>query len=199
MVTWISQQAWFMDYEDYLKLKAMDPGRAELEKNQRMRSYQLNIVLDKIEEAKKEYHDNMEEDPDNKSNYLRIFRETIVQIPMIDKFDETKETYDTIKNQIEWLETIEWQLDIVSNGIKTDEPEDLGSDEPDVSALPDPSSTEAVEEIKNSEAIDERLAETPSVLVEETIESVRAAYKAATGKDVSNRYKNDIEWMKKNI
>lgn len=199
MVIWVAQQAWFMDYEDYLKLKAMDPGRAELEKNERMKNYQLNLVLEKIEEAKREYYENVEEDPDNKTIYLRTFREKIIQIPMIDKFDETKETYDNIKKQIEWLETIESQLDVVSSGVQTDEPDELGSEEPDVSVLPDPTSTEEVEESKNSEAIDERLEETPSVPEEETIESVRVAYKEATGKDVSNRYKNDVEWMKKNM
>lgn len=117
MVVGIDQQAGFMDYDEYIKLRQMDPGRAELEKNKRMREAQKNRVAKMIADAKDEYKENVEDDPERKTIYLRNFREKIVAIPMIQEFEEFNEIYKTVRNQLDGLETSESQLEDVQGGI----------------------------------------------------------------------------------
>ena len=208
MVIGIDQQAGFLDYEDFIKMKQMDPWRAEQFKKDSLLKFQKSGIVKRIEELKEEYYDNVESDPEHKDLYTKRFREAYVLIPMIDKFDEFKKDYETIKKQLEGIETLEEQLEAVSWPLDQTAPvtgeDELGSDEPDLATVEDPDVVQARMEKENADAVSERTetpepTEDPVAPAEESIEDVRKAYALATGKEAPARYKNDIAWMKSKI
>ncbi len=82
-----TQQGW-LDYDTVIKLRQMDPARAEAYKKVKWNEYQKNRVSNAVAQYQQEYADSVTQDPDNAPHYANVLRERIVGIPMIDKFPE---------------------------------------------------------------------------------------------------------------
>lgn len=201
-----------MEYDEYIKLRQMDPIRAETEKQERMIAGQRIRILTEIDNAKTEYKENVEGDPERKTIYLRNFRERILNIPLISEFDdeEIRSVYSTVKSQSEGLEVLEDQLNQVVNGFAdpTGQPaqDDLGSDTPDTQEVVDPDLLQEQVEEEESKSIDERIEEpnqeelsSDEPDTQDSIESLQARYEAKTGNKAPARFKNNAERLQSKL
>jgi hypothetical protein len=70
-----------MDYEQFQKVRNMDPGHAEAFKQEAWEKYQEKRIVDAVKDARREMEDNIESDEVNKTVYIQRFRTTVTEIP----------------------------------------------------------------------------------------------------------------------
>lgn len=203
-----------MDYEHVLKLRQMDPGKAEIYKKECRENYQKKRVADNVKFLQDEYVENCEKDPERQSVYAQRFRQSFLEIAGIENAAEFKEMYHQIKEQADNLDVVDQQLRHLTASTADMPPEmqDLSSDEPMFVEQQKPE--EVVSEMETTAEVDARL-ETPatedSSATEEVkagepiaqevmdIETLRNKYTEVTGKQPSNIYKNNAERLQKKI
>jgi len=123
------------DYDEFLKLRKMDPGRAQQYKSRKMKEYQEKRIDNQIAVAREDYARSVEKDPDNSAVFAGELRERIINIPGIDTSEkkEHKELFSLALDQINGITAHQMDIDEALSPIQgQDNMDELSADEPDV-------------------------------------------------------------------
>lgn len=209
---------WWLDYETVIKLRQMDPGKAEAYKKVKWIEYQKKRIANSIANLREDYYLQVKDNPEQKEKYAQLLRQGIVNIPWIQEFEEFKEIYQSSKDQLEGL--VKLQEDVDQSDVPViDQPgmDELSSDEPDTSTVEQPTeeqTEQTQEDVEAAEraAVDAKIDDTQEDIQEEQVQDeapaqedgaidADAQYIAKFGEEKFNKlpgkFKNDKEWLLK--
>ena len=219
MTLWVDSYWGWMDYEQFQKVRNMDPGHAEAFKQEAWEKYQEKRIVDAVKDARREMEDNIESDEVNKTVYIQRFRTTVTEIPWIEKSEKYKSLYDQCMDEQWKLDLLEDQVNMitsVNSEAYQEGMDDMGTDTPDFVKESEAEKAEAAhidaittdpaevnpEVVETSVEITDEPEATPEVdetaVVEtkkQSIKEIQAQYKEVIGNEPPQRFKNDAEWM----
>lgn len=147
---------WAFSYEELLKLRKMDPGQAELYKSRKLKQYNEARIGKAIQAAREYYAAHVSKDPNWQHKYAAELRDSILNIPGIDKSEEHKDLYNQCRSQVDKLNNIQISI---NETIGQPWMDDLWSDEPDIAPAPVKDTEEETVEDKVEETIEETVSE----------------------------------------
>lgn len=151
---------WAFSYEELIKLKKMDPWQAELYKSKKLKAYNEARIGRAIQAAREYYAVHVTKDPNWQSKYAAELRESILNIPWIDKSEEHIDIYRQAKSQTEQLDVLAWSI---NQEIWQPWMEDLWADEPEVTPAPVEEAPVEESEDKTEEIVEEDNSEAEEI------------------------------------